>query len=47
LPLIVISPYTVPHYVSHTVMDFTAILKFIEARFGLTALTKRDARKKA
>jgi phospholipase C len=47
LPLIVISPYTRPHYVSHTVMDLTAILRFIEGRFGLTPLTKRDAAQKS
>lgn len=28
---------------SHTVADYTAILKFIETRFSLSALTKRDA----
>jgi len=43
LPLIVVSPYAKKHYVSHTVMDMTAILKLIEQRFGLAALTKRDA----
>jgi phospholipase C len=41
-PLIVISPYTKKNYVSHTVADSTAILKLIEARFSLPALTKRD-----
>jgi phospholipase C len=43
LPLIVVSPYANKHFVSHTVMDLTAILKLIEIRFGLPALTKRDA----
>lgn len=43
VPLIVVSPYSKDHYVSHTVADNTAILKFIETRFGLPALTKRDA----
>ena len=43
VPLIVISPWTKPHYVSHVNRDYTAILKFIETRFGLPALTKRDA----
>lgn len=46
LPLIVVSPYAKKHYVSHTVMDTTSILKLIETRFGLTALTKRDAAQK-
>jgi phospholipase C len=43
VPLIVASPFTVKNYVSHTVADYTAILKLIEARFGLQPLTKRDA----
>ena len=43
IPLMVISPFTRPHYVSHTFSDNTAILKFIEARFGLPNLTQRDA----
>jgi phospholipase C len=32
VPLIVVSPFTKKGYVSHTVADFTAILKFIETR---------------
>jgi phospholipase C len=43
IPLIVVSPYTKKNYVSHTVMDSTAILSFIETRFGVAALTARDA----
>ncbi len=43
LPLLVISPFVKQGYVSHTVADYTAILKFIETRFGLLSLTKRDA----
>jgi phospholipase C len=43
VPLIVVSPYTKKNYVSHTVTDFTAILKLIETRFKVPALTKRDA----
>jgi phospholipase C len=43
VPLLVISPFTKKGYVSHTVMDSTAILKFIETRFGLPSLTARDA----
>ena len=39
----VVSPFTKPGYVSHTVADHTAILKFIETRFGLPTLTARDA----
>jgi phospholipase C len=43
MPLIVVSPFTRPHYVSHTPADFTAILKLIETRFNLPSLTRRDA----
>jgi phospholipase C len=43
VPLIVISPYAKKHYVSHTVADYTALLKFIETRFNLPSLTARDA----
>jgi phospholipase C len=43
VPLIVVSPYTKKNYVSHTVLDTTAILKLIETRFNVPALTKRDA----
>ena len=43
MPLIVISPFTKKHYVSHTTADYTAILKFIETRFKLPNLTARDA----
>jgi phospholipase C len=43
VPLIVVSPYAKKNYVDHTVADNTAILKFIETRFGLSALNARDA----
>lgn len=43
VPLIVISPFAKPHFVSHTSMDYTAMLKFIESRFNLPSLNKRDA----
>jgi phospholipase C len=43
IPLIVVSPWVKPHYTSHTVRDFTAVLKFIETRFNLPPLTRRDA----
>lgn len=43
VPLLVISPFTKKNYVSHTVADYTAILKLIETRFSLPPLTKRDA----
>ena len=43
VPFIVISPFAKPHYVSHTVADHTAILKYIEDRYGLPRLSARDA----
>ncbi len=45
LPNMIVSPFTRKHYVSHTPMDHTAIIKFVEARFiGQGAhLTNRDA----
>jgi phospholipase C len=43
VPLVVISPYARRHFVSHVVHDHTAILRFIETRFDLPALTRRDA----
>lgn len=43
VPFIVVSPYAREHFVSHTVYDHTSILRFIEARFGLPAMTARDA----
>jgi phospholipase C len=43
VPALVVSPYAKAHHVSHTVYDHTSILKFIETRFGLPALTHRDA----
>lgn len=43
VPLIVVSPYAKKNYVSHLTTDYTAILKLIETRFNVPALTKRDA----
>ena len=43
VPLMIISPFAKPAYVSHTPADFTAALKFVETRFGLPSLTNRDA----
>jgi len=42
VPAMVISPYARKHYVSHSTYDHTSILRFIEKRFGLPALTRRD-----
>jgi phospholipase C len=35
VPLIVVSPYAKPAYISHQVNDFGSILKFIEGTFGV------------
>jgi phospholipase C len=45
VPNMIISPFTKKHYVSHTPMDHTAVIKFVENRFiGASAhLTARDA----
>jgi phospholipase C len=43
VPFTLVSPYARAHYVSHTVFDHTSITRFIQARFGLPALTARDA----
>jgi phospholipase C len=42
VPLLVVSPFTKKNYVSHTVADYTAILKLIETRFQVPSLTYRD-----
>jgi phospholipase C len=45
VPNLIVSPFTRKHYVSHTPMDHTAIIKFVENRFiGSSAhLTAHDA----
>jgi phospholipase C len=43
VPLVVISRWAKPNYVSHVVHDHTAITRFIETIFDLPALTGRDA----
>jgi phospholipase C len=42
VPVVVVSPYSRRHFVSHVVHDHTSILKTIEVRFGLPPLTNRD-----
>ena len=42
VPVIVISPFAKPHYVSHVPRDYTAILAFIEKTFNVPNLTQRD-----
>jgi phospholipase C len=45
IPNMIISPFTRKHYVSHTPMDHTAVIKFVESRFISSSahLTNRDA----
>jgi phospholipase C len=43
VPTIVVSPFSKPGYVSHTPMDHTAVLRFVEKRWNVPALTARDA----
>jgi phospholipase C len=44
VPLIVVSPYARPGYVSHVTHDFGSILKFIEENFNLPSLGYADTR---
>jgi phospholipase C len=44
VPLIVVSPYAKPGYISHTTHDFGSILKFVEVTFDLPSLGYADAR---
>ena len=43
VPALIISPYSKPGYIDHTLYSFESMLKFIEWRFGLSSLTYRDA----
>lgn len=43
VPLLVISPYAKRRYVSHTLYEHSSMLKFIETRCLLHALTAQDA----
>jgi len=43
VPVVVVSPFAKKKFVSHVVHDHTSILRFIETRFDLPALTRRDA----
>ena len=43
VPAYVISPFAKRDYVSHVVHDHTSVLRFIETKFNLGALTRRDA----
>jgi len=41
IPTIVVSPWTTPGTISHSYTDHVSILKFIEANWGLSPVTKR------
>jgi len=43
VPMIIISPYAKPAYISHTQYEYASFLKTVEERFGLPSLTARDA----
>ncbi len=42
VPLLIISPYAKPGYISHTMYEHSSILKFVETRYGLPPLAYRD-----
>jgi phospholipase C len=43
VPLVVVSPYAKPAYISHVTHDFSSFLKFIEKNFDLPSLGYGDA----
>jgi phospholipase C len=43
VPAVIVSPYARKNYVSHVVHDHTSILKLVETKWNLPALTYRDA----
>lgn len=43
VPLLVISPYAKPGYISHQQGEFASFDKFLEENFGLPSLNQRDA----
>jgi phospholipase C len=43
VPMVVISPWARPSFVSHTTRDYTSILRLIEDTFNVSPLTLRDA----
>ena len=43
VPAVIVSPYARPDHVTSTVYDHTSILKLIEQKWNLPALTRRDA----
>ena len=47
VPFFVVSPFAKKGYVSHRTYDHTSIVRFVESRFVLPALTARDANAEA
>jgi phospholipase C len=43
VPAVIVSPYARPDYVSSQVFDHTSVLKLVEEKWNLPALTARDA----
>jgi phospholipase C len=43
VPFVVVSPFVKRHFVSHVNYDHTSILKFIENKYNLPAMSRRDA----
>jgi phospholipase C len=43
VPAVIVSPYARKNYVSHVVHDHTSVMKLIETKWNLGALTYRDA----
>ena len=42
VPFAIVSPWARPHYVSHQVFDHTSILKLVQTKWNLPALTFRE-----
>jgi phospholipase C len=43
VPAVIVSPYARPGYVCSTILDHTSVLKLVEEKWNLPALTARDA----
>jgi phospholipase C len=43
VPAVIVSPYARPDFVTSTTFDHTSILKLVQQKWNLPALTRRDA----
>ncbi|MGN6677456.1 MAG: alkaline phosphatase family protein, partial [Streptosporangiaceae bacterium] len=43
VPAVIVSPYAKPDFVLSDVLDHTSVLKLLEEKWNLPALTRRDA----